>query len=89
MPYAIEHLFGHITFALYRLFHSNDSGEPGRMQAEGLNHISPGQRPGVTCPLIGLQANGLLHFRRHMSRGFSAHPVLDRVNPGRCLGWYE
>jgi hypothetical protein len=34
----------------------------GRLQAEGLIHTSPGQRPGFECDLDPVQANGLLHI---------------------------
>jgi hypothetical protein len=32
------------------------------LQANGLPHTSPGQRPGSACDLFYLQANGLLHL---------------------------
>jgi len=49
-----------------------------RLQAEGLIHTSPGQRPGFPCRVSRLQANGLLH--KLSSNLPSGHRVLNHFS---------
>ena len=71
---AFPNFFGSLSWELFinHIFRGSCRGNfiDGCLQANGLLHTSPGQRPGCACDLFWPQANGLAH--PPMSRAFSA-----------------